>query len=58
MKRFKTDLRGHFFSQRVIENWNRRGIEVVEARKTGTFKKRLDKEDIERRRDRENQVFV
>ena len=57
-KRFETSLRGHFFSQRVIDNWNGRGKEVVESEKTGTFKKRLDKEDLERRRDRENQIFV
>ena len=57
-KRCGTSLRGHFFVNRVIDNWNGRGKEVVESEKTGTFKKRLDKEDKERRRAIENRIFV
>ena len=57
-KRFGPGVRGHFFSQRVIDNWNGRGKEVVEAKKTGTFKKRLDREDKERKRIRDNQILT
>ena len=57
-KRFNTNLRGKFFTQRNIDNWNGRGKNVIEAKKTGTFKKRLDKEENERRRERENSVFL
>ena len=51
-KSFFCSERQHFFSQRVIDNWNGRGKAVVESDKTGTFKKRLDKEDKERRASR------
>ncbi len=47
-----------FFTQRNIDNCNGRGKNVVEAKKTGTFKKRLDKEDSERRRVNENRIFL
>ena len=57
-KRCKTGVRGHFFTQRNIDNWNGRSKNVVEAKKTGTFKKRLDKEDSERRRVRENGIYM
>ena len=57
-KRCETDVRKHFFTQRVIDNWNGRSKEVVESEKTGTFKKRLDREDKERRRIRDNQVYA
>ena len=57
-KRFNTNLRGNFFTQRNIDNWNGRGKNVIEAKKTGTFKKRLDKEENDRRRVRENSVFL
>ena len=57
-KSFFCSERQHFFSQRVIDNWNGRGKAVVESDKTGTFKKRLDKEDKERRAIRENQIYV
>ena len=57
-KSFFCSERQHFFSQRVIDNWNGRGKAVVESDKTGTFKKRLDKEDKERRAIRENQLYV
>ena len=56
--RCETLVRRNFFTQRNIDNWNGRGKNVVEAKKTGIFKKRLDKEEIERKRDRENNVFV
>ena len=57
-KRCNSDLRRHFFTQRNIDNWNGRGKNVIEAKKTGTFKKRLDKEENDRRRVRENSVFL
>ena len=52
-----TAVRRNFFTQQNIENWNGRGKNVVEAKKTGTFKKRLDKEDTERKIAREL-VFI
>ena len=56
--RCNSDLRRHFFTQRNIDNWNGRGKNVIEAKKTGMFKKRLDKEENDRRRVRENSVFL
>ena len=32
-KRFNTNLRGNFFTQRNIDNWNGRGKNVIEAKK-------------------------
>jgi hypothetical protein len=47
LKLFKTRsnsrLRQKFFSQRVIEDWNRLPLEVVEAPSVNAFKNRLDK---------------
>ena len=38
--RCETLVRRNFFTQRNIDNWNGRGKNVVEAKKTGTFKKK------------------
>ena len=57
-KRCQTEVRKHFFTQRVIDNWNGRSKEVIESEKTGTFKKRLDRENRERRQDRNNQIYA
>ena len=42
-KRCKTELRRNFFSQRIIDTWNKLPSEVVEADNINTFKNRLDK---------------
>jgi hypothetical protein len=40
-KRFETDLRRYFFSQRVIDRWNELGESVVTAPSVDCFKARL-----------------
>ena len=57
-KRCQTEVRKHFFTQRVIDNWNGRSKEVIESEKTGTFEKRLDRENRERRQNRNNQIYA
>lgn len=57
-KRFGPGVRGHFFSQCVIDNWNGRGKVVVEAKKTSTFKKSHNREDKERKRIKDNQILT
>ena len=42
-KRFKRDLRGNFFMQRVVRTCNELPEKVVEAGSIATFKKHLDK---------------
>ena len=41
-KRSRTDLRRHFFSNRIVEHWNALPQDVKEARTLGSFKTRLD----------------
>ena len=41
--RFKGDVRGRYFTQRVVGAWNSLLREVVEADTVVTFKRRLDK---------------
>uniref|UniRef100_A0A3B3RWV8 Reverse transcriptase domain-containing protein n=1 Tax=Paramormyrops kingsleyae TaxID=1676925 RepID=A0A3B3RWV8_9TELE len=40
---FKTNLRKHFFTQRVVRVWNSLPASVVEAKTMGSFKSELDK---------------
>jgi hypothetical protein len=42
-KRSNSRLRQSFFSQRVIEDWNRLPLDIVEAPSVNAFKNRLDK---------------
>ena len=39
----RTDIRKHFFTQRVVNDWNSLPEEVVECGTIDTFKNRLDK---------------
>ena len=41
--KFKRDVRGRFFTQRVVNAWNTLPEEVVEADSVTTFKKHLDR---------------
>ena len=41
-KRCNSDVRKHFFSQRVVNNWNRLPEIVIEANSVNNFKNRLD----------------
>jgi len=42
-KRSKTQLRRNFFSNRVVDDWNRLSQHVVDSENVNTFKRRLDK---------------
>ena len=41
--RVATDLRQHFFSERVVNTWNHLDAAVIEAGTINTFKSRLQK---------------
>ena len=41
--RARLEVRKHFFSQRVLEAWNKLPDEVVKAESVSKFKNRLDK---------------
>ena len=40
--RFRTDVGKYWFTNRVVNQWNRLGRHVVSAETVGSFKKRLD----------------
>ncbi len=41
--RYRRDGRGRFFTQRVVEGWNKLPAKIVEATSLGAFKGMLDK---------------
>ncbi len=40
--RFRTDVETHWFTNRVVKDWNRLANHVVNAETIDSFKKRLD----------------
>ena len=57
-KRTRLNVRKNFYSQRSGPVWNKLGNEVVESKKTGTFKKKYDRAQVGQRERMENDQFV
>ena len=52
-KRANRERRRNVFSQRVVNAWNQKKKEVVQAKKTSGFKARFDREEMGRREARD-----
>ena len=46
--RCNTELRRHFFSERIINRWNKLRQETISAKNINSFKQHLDKERLTR----------
>ena len=57
-KRTRLNVRKNFYSQRSGPVWNKLRNEVVESKKTGTFKKNHDKAHLRRREIIENDQYI
>ena len=58
MQRTRLNVRKNFYSQRVGTSWNKLENNVVEARKTSSFKKHFDRAQMRRLETIENDQYV
>ena len=40
-QRFKTDIRKHFFSNRIIDEWNKLSVEIKKSKTVNDFKRKI-----------------